>query len=117
MTDLVFLLLIFFIILSTQVNPPNIPLNLPSSKPPEMNPPAIGIIKISVNADNQYFFGLHGDLVDSEDLEKLILNQVLMTGDSVVELSGDKTSSWQSNVNVIDIAKKNGLKLVIKTKF
>ncbi|CAG5080446.1 ExbD/TolR family protein [Parvicella tangerina] len=115
MTDLVFLLLIFFIILTTLISPPNIELELPSANPtkPDEKPE---VVKVSVAADNQFYVGDEGNLVTKEELESTIMNQVLMTGDSIVELSGDKTSSWESNVAVIDIAKKNQLKIVIKTK-
>lgn len=115
MTDLVFLLLIFFIILTTLISPPNIELELPSANPD--NPKEkVEVVKVSVAADNQFYVGDKGELVQLEDLETTIMNQVIMTGDSIVELSGDKTSSWESNVAVIDIAKNNRLKIVIKTK-
>lgn len=116
MTDLVFLLLIFFIIISTMVSNPNVKLVLPSATMPVTPPEKNEVIKVSVNADNKFFVGNDGVPVTVDQLEGAILNQVLTTGDSIVELSGDKGSSWQYNVNVIDVAKKNQLKLVIKTK-
>lgn len=115
MTDLVFLLLIFFIILTTLISPPNIEVNLPSAQAVPPNDKK-EVVKVSVAADNQFYVGKDGDLVTKENLENAIMAQVAMSGDSIVELSGDKTSSWESNVTVIDIAKNNRLKLVIKTK-
>ncbi|MCB9197548.1 MAG: biopolymer transporter ExbD [Flavobacteriales bacterium] len=115
MTDLVFLLLIFFIIISTMVSNPNVKLDLPAANPTNEQSKN-DVIKVSVNNENKFFVGADGTLVPLENLEAAIMNQVIMTGDSIVELSGDKGSNWESNVLVIDIAKKNQLKLVIKTK-
>lgn len=115
MTDLVFLLLIFFIIISTMVSNPNVKLELPSADPTNEQTKN-DVIKVSVSNENKFFVGADGTLVTLEELETTIMNQVYMTGDSIVELSGDKTSNWESNVAVIDIAKRNELKLVIKTK-
>ena len=36
--------------------------------------------------------------------------------DRTIELMGDKRSDWEYSVGVIDIAKQNELKIVIKTK-
>lgn len=116
MTDLVFLLLIFFIIISTMVSNPNVKMDLPSATMPDTPPEKNDVIKVSVNSDNKFYVGNEGMPVSLDQLEGAIMNQVLTTGDSIVELSGDKTSSWQYNINVIDVAKKNQLKLVIKTK-
>ena len=116
MTDLVFLLLIFFIIISTMVSNPNIELSLPAATLPPVDQKQKDVIKVSVTRENKFYVGADGNLVDGKDLNNAIMQQVIMTGDSIVELSGDKTSSWESNVTVIDVAKQNQLKLVIKTK-
>ena len=97
------------------VSNPNITLELPQADnkvPSEKK----DVIKVSVNNDNKFYVGADGNLVNPEDLENAILQQVMMTGDSIVELSGDKASKWESNISVIDVAKKNNLILVIKTK-
>jgi biopolymer transport protein ExbD len=116
MTDLVFLLLIFFIIISTMVSNPNMKLDLPSATAPVKPPEKNEVIKVSVTNENKFYVGNEGIPVTLEKLEGAIMNQVLTTGDSIVELSGDKASNWEYNINVIDVAKKNQLKLVIKTK-
>lgn len=115
MTDLVFLLLIFFIIISTMVSNPNIKLDLPTASPIQI-PSDKEVIKVSVSADNTFHIGADGTEVSAENLESAIMSQVTMTGDSIVELSGDQASNWQYNIMVVDVAKKNQLKLVVKTK-
>lgn len=115
MTDLVFLLLIFFILVSTMVSNPNIALNLPTASPDNI-PSDKEVIKVSVSSNNTFHVGADGTEVTEENLEKAIMAQVALTGDSIVELSGDQASNWQFNVMVVDVAKNNQLKLVIKTK-
>lgn len=115
MTDLVFLLLIFFIIISTMVSNPNIKLDLPTANPTK-DFSEKDVIKVSVSADNTFHVGADGTEVTADNLESAIMTQVTMTGDSIVELSGDQASNWQSGIMVVDIAKQNQLKLVVKTK-
>lgn len=115
MTDLVFLLLIFFIIISTMVSNPNIKLDLPTASPIAI-PSDKEVIKVAVSSTNTFHVGADGTEVTADNLESAIMSQVAMTGDSIVELSGDQASNWQYNIMVIDVAKKNQLKLVVKTK-
>lgn len=91
---------------------PNIHLKLPTHSPTKIDEKSV--IRVSVTNDNNYYVQ---DIPISQDqIEKSLLSQVALTGDSIIELSGDKASSWESNVLIIDIAKSNNLKLVIKTK-
>jgi len=114
MTDLVFLLLIFFIILSTMVTAGH-SIDLPqgSSSTSEKS-----ITKVFVDADNRIFVSNKKMNVDKEvslqELRNTIMNYVDL--DKTIELMGDKLSDWEYSVGVIDIAKQNELKIVIKTK-
>lgn len=112
MTDLVFLLLIFFIVLSTKVTSGH-DIDLPSSK--SSNTEKKSNIKVYVNNENQYFIGSKSqEAIPQENLETAIMAE--LKNDSVIELMGDKLSSWENSVKVIDIAKRNRLAIVIKTK-
>lgn len=112
MTDLVFLLLIFFIVLSTKVTSGH-DIDLPSSKNP--NSKNKSNIKVYVDNENQYFIGAKSqDPIPQENLETAIMAE--LKNDSVIELMGDRLSSWENSVKVIDIAKRNKLAVVIKTK-
>lgn len=112
MTDLVFLLLIFFIVLSTKVTSGH-DIDLPSSK--TNAPKNKSNIKVYVNNENQYFIGAKSqDPIPQENLETAIMAE--LKNDSVIELMGDRLSSWENSVKVIDIAKRNKLAVVIKTK-
>ncbi len=112
MTDLVFLLLIFFIVLSTKVSSGH-DIDLPSSK--NSNSKEKSNIKVYVTDANEYFIGAKAKQpVPQEELETAIMAE--LKNDSVIELMGDKASSWEHSVKVIDIAKRNKLAVVIKTK-
>ena len=114
MTDLVFLLLIFFIILSTMVTAGH-SIDLPSGKSSTSEK---SITKVFVDADNRIFVSNKKMNVDKEvslpELRKTIMDYVDL--DKTIELMGDKLSDWEYSVGVIDIAKQNELKIVIKTK-
>lgn len=90
---------------------PGIPVDLPKNQ--AIEPIEQGKIAVFVTSDNDYFVG---DISASKDnIESLIMAQVNETGDSLIILQGDKTSDWEANVKVIDIAKTHFLKVVIKT--
>ena len=111
MTDLVFLLLIFFIVLSTMVTTGH-DVDVPSSKGVSKNK---SNVKVFVTADNQYFIGANTKTpITQDELEMAIMGE--LKNDSVIELMGDKNSNWEHSVKVIDIAKRNKLAIVIKTK-
>lgn len=112
MTDLVFLLLIFFIVLSTKVTSGH-NIDLPSSKNSKQKERSN--IKVYVTNENEYFIGTKSkQSISSENLETAIMSE--LKNDSIIELMGDKSSSWEHSVKVIDIAKRNKLAIVIKTK-
>ena len=112
MTDLVFLLLIFFVVLSTMVASGH-NIDLPTSK--NAHTKEKSNIKVYVSNQNEYFLGQNSKLpIAIEDLEEAVMAE--LKNDSTIELLGDKLSDWEYNVRVIDIAKRNGLSIVIKTK-
>jgi biopolymer transport protein ExbD len=111
MTDLVFLLLIFFIVLSTMVTTGH-DVNVPSGKGTSKQK---SNIKVFVTKDNEYFIGANSeDPVSIEDLESSIMAE--LKNDSVIEVMGDELSNMKHFAKVLSIAKKNKLSLVVKTK-
>ena len=115
MTDLVFLLLIFFIILSTMVTAGH-SIDLPKSGPSSTTDKSI--TKVFVNAYNGVFIKNDKMNVDREITIKELRATIMQYVDhnKTIELVGDKLSDWEYSVGVIDIAKQNELKIVIKTK-
>lgn len=112
MTDLVFLMLIFFVVLSTMTSTGH---NIELPKSGEGDPGESKIAKVYVTKDNQYFIGQDSkEPIEPENLEAQMLLNVGL--DSTFELLGDKESDWQYTIVVLDIIKKLGLKVIIKTK-
>ena len=110
MTDLVFLLLIFFIIISTFVNTSH-QIQLPDgSGDPSLTSP----VKVYVNAENQFFINSNEEPIQVSGVEREIMN--LIGENKAIELLADKDAHRASAYEIIRIAKQNALKVVIKTK-
>ena len=99
MSDIVFLLLIFFMLTSTLVAPNAIKLLLPSSNSRAMEQPPK--IAISINQDLNYF--LQGVQVSEQALEYGLLELLQGKQSASIRLEADKTIPVQYIVNVIDI--------------
>ena len=110
MTDLVFLLLIFFIIISTLVNTSH-EIQLPEgSGDPSLTSP----VKIYVNADNQFFINSNPNAFNLNQIEGELTN--VIGENKAIELLADKETNRASAYEVIRIAKQKALKVVIKTR-
>ena len=97
MSDLVFLLLIFFMLTSTLVAPNAIKLMLPSSNSKTM---AKQTVTVYVNEQYQYF--VNETPTDETQLMELINTQIGNDSQATVVLRSDKTVPVQYIVNVID---------------
>ena len=97
MSDLVFLLLIFFMLTSTLVAPNAIKLLLPSSSSKTM---AKQTVTVYINDRFQYF--VDETLVSDDDLAGSISAKIAGETDATVVLRSDKTVPVQYVVNVID---------------
>ncbi len=111
--DIVFLLLIFFMLTSNFIEKEGIKIKLPesSSKTVVHNEN----ITIYVTKENRIYF--HGNFVSQKKLPA-ILKQAIDNSDSkIVILKADKDSKVEIAVNILDLAKSLGAKkLVIATK-
>ena len=97
MSDLVFLLLIFFMLTSTLVAPNAIKLMLPSSNSKTM---AKQTITVYVNEDYNYF--VDETQADETQLMELINSKIVTDTQATVVLRSDKSVPVQYIVNVID---------------
>ncbi len=97
MSDLVFLLLIFFMLTSTLVAPNAIKLLLPSSNSKTM---AKQSVTVYINEQYQYFIG--EDRVSDIQLQERIDSQIAGQIDASVVLRSDRSVPVQYVVNVID---------------
>lgn len=97
MSDLVFLLLIFFMLTSTLVAPNAIKLMLPSSSSKTM---AKQTVTVYINDKFQYF--IDEDQIEESKLTDLINAKIGNDTQATVVLRSDKTVPVQYVVNVID---------------
>ncbi len=107
--DVLFLLLIFFMVSSTFIEQPNIKLELPSTRHSEATKIEQRVLTIS--RDGQLF--LQDRPVEKRNLEKELRRLRLDTGDEVLVLKADKLVPYGVVVDIMDDAKGAGFKRVI----
>ncbi len=116
MTDLVFLLLIFFMITSTVVTPSAIKLLLPQSSSQASAKP---LTRVYIDS-NINFYVAEGKnqerQVAFEDIEPFLQQVVLEEPEMYIALYADESVPYREIVKVLNIANKNKFKLVIATR-
>ena len=111
MTDIVFLLLIFFMLTSTLVSPNALKLLLPNSKAKTLEKQTISV---SINKDLDFYINENQVIVSNLENE---LKQVLsQQQEPAIILHADKTVDIEHVVKVMDIAYRNKYKIVLATK-
>lgn len=114
MTDIVFLLLIFFMLTSNFVDQTGIQVDIPEMK----KPPVTAVrdqISVAVNAKHQVF--LNNNLINKEDLTSKIELLVQDNPETVVVFRPDKSIRVEDLVDVMDRASLAGAKkLIIATR-
>lgn len=112
LNDIMFFLLLFFLIVSTMVNPNVIKLLLPESKQSqEMTKVPI---LLQITADKQYY--LDQTLVPAADLRGAILDKTSGTDKPTIVLRLDKALSVQDLVDVLQIGTEIKVKMILATK-
>ena len=107
--DVLFLLLIFFMVTSTFIEQPNIKLELPSTEHTETSRTERTVLMIS--RDGELF--LQDKRIDNKDLEKALRRVIMDTGEEVLVLKVDKYVPYGDVVDVMDVARGAGFKKVI----
>lgn len=111
MTDIVFLLLIFFMLTSTLVSPNALKLLLPSSESKTL---AKQTVSVSIKTAGEYY--VNNTRVSFNKLESTLLATVAGKEDASIILHVEKTLPIEEAVKVMDIASRNRLKMVLATK-
>ncbi|MFZ1617813.1 MAG: biopolymer transporter ExbD [Flavobacteriales bacterium] len=112
MTDLVFLLLIFFVILSTMVSPYALPVDLPTSANKTKEK-----AKVAVRIDADKHFSVNNQLIEPDQLEGVLTSEMAKTpGDQAIILHVDQSVPTGITVSVLDICKRNKWKIILATK-
>lgn len=112
MTDIIFLLLIFFMLTSNFVTPSGLPVSLPSSKSSTI---VMQKVSVTITPDLQYF--VNDKKVSFETLEPELVNLLEGTaqGEGVVVLHVDKTVPVEHLVKVAGIATQLKAKVTLAT--
>jgi len=112
MNDIMFFLMLFFIIVSTLLNPNVVKLNLPGAK----NSQSLHKkeILLSVNKDLQYF--VNNKQVTFEQLPLALNKEISKDREAFVVLRCDNTLTVQQLVNVLEIGNKLNVKMILATK-
>ena len=110
MTDIVFLLLIFFMITSTLIAPNALKLLLPQSKHQTAAKP---VTTVSIPRDGQFYIETKRVSISELELE---LQSILMNEpEPTIALHADENVSIKEIVKVMNIAKDNRYKLILAT--
>lgn len=110
MTDLVFLLLIFFMLTSTLVTSSALDVVLPKSKAQTVKK---ATVTVTIDKDLQYSVGKN--VVPAEEVEMYLLQEASKDPESVVILRADESVPTGETVRIMDIAYRNKLKMVLAT--
>jgi biopolymer transport protein ExbD len=110
MTDLVFLLLIFFMITSTMVSPNALKLLLPQSS---TQVAAKVTTTVSITPDLQFF--VETTPVPLDQLEGALQQKLAGVQDPTISIHAEKSVPVEQLVNVMRIAMKNKYKIILAT--
>lgn len=116
MTDVIFLLLIFFMITSTVVSPNAIKILLPQGKQQTSAKP---LTRVIIDKDLNYYaaFGNEKEqAVALEDLTPFLQSCAKREPEMYVALYADETVPYREIVKVLNIANENHFKMVLATR-
>ena len=117
MTDLVFLLLIFFLVTSTLVNPNALKLLLPKSTGQVTAKPTVSV-SIKDWGGETYTYHLNGNETPTQfaDLEDGLVGLLQAEEDPTFSIYSDESVPIKEVVSIMNIAKRNHYKVILATQ-
>lgn len=117
MTDIVFLLLIFFLVTSTLINPNALKLLLPKSTNQVSEKAQISVSIKHYPETNTFSYHLNGSqrATSFNNIEPELQQFLQNSDDPTVSLYVDKTVPMEQVVQVMNIAKRNKYKIILAT--
>jgi len=109
MTDIVFLLLIFFMITSTMVHPNAIKLLIPKKATKKVL--VEKYLNVRVTASGRYY--VDGKREAAESVEAGLMAAFNRNDRTIVKLRTDKNAATGDVARVLDIAESNGIKVIL----
>lgn len=113
LNDIMFFLMLFFLLASAVANPQVVKLLLPKSSAGEQSV-AKKTMTVSITADLNYH--VDKQTVSLEQLEPLIQSQIVNGEELTIMLYADSSVPIQNVISVMDVANKNRVKLVLATE-
>lgn len=111
MTDIVFLLLIFFLVTSTLVNPNALKLLLPKST---NQLPSQQSVTVSIDKNLVYYF--NAKVTPFSMLESKIVSELKNSADPCINIQAEKSVPIKYVVRIMNIAKTHGYKSILATE-
>ena len=117
MTDLIFLLLLFFVMASTMSSPNDIKINLPTARAKTTTKQVVA--KVSIDNLGNYYVALGRQkpvTILADELEAYLSTIQQQDSTMYIALHADQDSPYRDVVHVLDIANQHKMKIVIATK-
>ena len=116
MTDIVFLLLIFFLVTSTLVNPNALKLLLPKSTG-QVAAKATTSVSIKDWHNGTYSYHINGNEtpIPFDQVEDALINELIQEEDPTFSIYADETVPVKEVVAMMNIAKRNHYKVIMAT--
>ena len=103
LVDVVFQLLIFFVVTTTFLNDSGLPLDLPEAGSGQQQT-AMQDLSVRVSADGAIRF--HGEALSLADLEARLREAVAASPEGAVTIYGDGSVDYETVVQIIDLARR-----------
>ena len=117
MTDIVFLLLIFFLVTSTLINPNALKLLLPKSTGQVSAKATVSVSIKHWQKNDNFTYHINGDekAVRFNQIEDKLIDLLQSESDPTFSIYADETVPIKEVVKVMNIAKKNHYKVIMAT--
>lgn len=111
MNDIMFFLMLFFIIISTLLNPSMIKVSLPNSRSSQ----TIQKKEINLTMTKEKIYFVNNTQVPFDDLESQLQKELARSPEAFIMLRFDNTLPIQDLVNVLSIGNRLSSKMIIAT--
>ncbi|GJQ23044.1 MAG: biopolymer transporter ExbD [Planctomycetia bacterium] len=109
MVDMLFLILLFFLVTSSFIEQPNIKLELPSTRYASTS--KLEERTLTISQDGKLFF--QNEPVERKELISVLKNAFLKQDDKTLVLRADKNVPYGAVVDIMDAAKGAGLRRIV----
>lgn len=117
MIDLVFLLLIFFLVASAVIKIDKVPIEVPSAVYAKVPEDETGRFPVTVNADDEMFIGPASDRVTIEELTDRMRSEIEADPELRIVIRADRTVKYGTNEKIMEACADSGANDLIFAAF